>query len=416
MKVLFIHQNFPGQYSHIAKRLAEDRDNEVVALAVNRRPTPDNLRVIYYHPQRGSSPRIHPFAADFETKMIRAEAAARAAQKLKTDGFFPDVICAHPGWGEVLFIPDVWPAVPIITYFEYYYRAIGSDINFDREFPNAPEQAWATRSKNATLLLSLELSTKCVTPTLWQASQIPKEFVDRLHVIHDGIDTSRVRPRPAIIKLASMEHDFTAEDEIVTFINRNLEPYRGYHSFMRALPLILGERPNAHAIIVGGDGTSYGARPVEGTWKARFLREVSDRLDLSRVHFVGNLSYPIYLDLLNVSRVHVYLTYPFVLSWSMLEAMATECLVVGSRTPPVTEVIEDGINGILADFFSPDEIAKKVIDALARPTHYRSIRTAARKTIQERYDLHEICLPKHLSLIKRVAGRAGEVAAQGALA
>ena len=188
-------------------------------------------------------------------------------------------------------------------------------------------------------------------------------------------------------------------EEIVTFVARNLEPLRGYHSFMRALPPVLAARPKARVLIVGGDGVSYGAAAPPGTtWKATYLDEVKDGLDLSRVHFLGPLDYLQYLAVLKVSAVHLYLTYPFVLSWSMLEAMSCGCLVLGADVPPVREVI-DGTNGIIVPLFEPGRIAAAAIDALAFPASHDDKRTRARATVLARYDLQQVCLPAALALL-----------------
>ncbi len=231
-------------------------------------------------------------------------------------------------------------------------------------------------------------------------------FRDRLSVIHDGIDTDAIAPNAsACVTLGRGKVELRPGDEVITFVNRNFEPYRGYHIFMRALPEILRRRPRARVVLVGGDGVSYGS-PSEGgkSYRQNYLDEVKDGLDMSRVHFVGNISHAVFLQLLQVSAAHVYLTYPFVLSWSMLEAMAAGCLVVGSATPPVQEVIRDGQNGVLVDFFSPADIASAVVDALERPEQYRDMRRAARQTIVDDYDLTRVCLPRHMELIGSLAG------------
>lgn len=404
MRILLVHQNFPGQYKHIAAALAQDPANEVVALAVHERPVPKGVRVIRYLHAREAS-KAHAFAQDFEGKMIYAEAAARAASQLKAEGFMPDLICGHPGWGETLFLKDVWPEARMLSFQEFYYQGENADFNFDPTFPVTDAAAyWRLRSRNAAFLLGIEASDWNVSPTRWQWSQLPAFARERTSIIHDGVDTDAVRPDPNATITLGRAGICRPGDEVITFINRNLEPYRGYHSFMRALPEILRRRPKARAVIVGGNEVSYGAAPGGGrSWKDIFLAEVQGRLDMSRVHFVGKVPYPTYLNLLQVSAVHVYLTYPFVLSWSMLEAMSAECLVVGSRTSPVTEVIEHGTNGLLADFFAIGDLTETVVKALAEPKTYRSLRRAARRTVLERYDLAKVCLPAHLDLIRDVA-------------
>ncbi len=340
--------------------------------------------------------------------MVRGEAAARAALALRTEGFSPDVICGHPGWGETLFVKDVWPEARLLAYVEFAYSAKGADFGFDAEFKqDSTEAAFGLRVRNGAQFLAFEASDWIVSPTAWQASRLPEIFRSRLSVIHDGIDTDLVRPnrRPAS---PSPRDGVTCGvgDEIVTFVNRNLEPYRGYHSFMRALPEILRRRPNARAVIVGGSDVSYGAAAPNGrTWRDIFLEEVRGSLDLTRVHFVGKLPYTTYLKLLQVSAAHVYLTYPFVLSWSLLEAMAAGCMVIGSATPPVEEVIRHGENGVLVDFFSPQAIADATVEALAEPQAHRHLRAEARRSA-ETYDLKRVCLPRHLRLIEALASGA----------
>ena len=362
------------------------------------------IEVVRYKPARSTSREIHPWAAEFETKIIRGEACAAAALRLKADGFMPDVIVANPGWGESLFLKDVWPGARLLALIEFYYAARGLDYDFDREFCRADMAREARlRVKNAHMLLTLEAMDWGVSPTRFQAGTVPRSYRDRVSVIFDGIDTTIVQPDSSAA-IAVNGRTLRAGDEVLTFVNRNLEPYRGYHILMRALPEILEKRPNAVALIVGGDEVSYGAAAPNGkTWKQIFYDEVKARLDPNRVIFLGRIAYPQYLKVLQVSRCHVYLTYPFVLGWSCIEAMSAGCLVVGSRTPPVEEVIEHGKNGLLVDFFDVNALAAAVIDGLARPEQYAPLRAAARQTAIERYDLRSICLPQHIALIQRLA-------------
>ncbi len=412
MRVLFVHQNFPGQYRHLAPAVAARPGTEVVALTINQPPALPGVRVRRYAPSRGTSRTVHPWAAEFETKVIRGEAAARAARALDAEGFVPDLICAHPGWGEALFLKDVWPAARLLGFHEFYYHGHDHDVGFDPEFPtDGFEQRCRVRAKNANALLSLEACDHAVTPTAWQRATVPEMLRQRLSVIFDGIDTDRVRPDPTATVTLGAGFKLDRSDEIVTFVNRNLEPYRGFHIFMRALPGLLAARPRARVVIVGGDEISYGRAPEGGgTWRQRLLAEVGDRIDRSRVHFVGRVPYRSFLSLMQVSAAHVYLTYPFVLSWSMLEAMAAGALVIGSATPPVEEVLRDGDNGLLVDFFSPAAIVAAVCRGLDHPDRMQALRERARATIVERYDLTRICLPRHLALIDAVAA-GGPIAA-----
>jgi glycosyltransferase involved in cell wall biosynthesis len=399
--LLFVHQNFPGQFRHLAPHLAA-AGHRARALAIEGHDV-DGVRVHRYRPGRGTGRDTHAWAQELETKVIRGEACAAAAMRLKAEGFTPDLIVANPAWGESLFLKDVWPEARLLALIEFYYAARGLDFDFDPEFyqPDLGGDA-KLRMKNAHLLMTLEDMTWGMTPTHFQRSTVPEAYRDRVSVIFDGVDTEVVRPDPAATVTVG-ERRLGPHDEVITFVNRNLEPYRGYHVFMRALPEILRRRPRAVALIVGGDGVSYGPAAPAGTWKQRFLDEVKDRLDLARVHFLGRLPYARYLRVLQTSACHVYLSYPFVLGWSCVEAMSAGCLVVGSATGPVQEVVEHGRNGLLVDFSDVDALAETVVDCLARPRHRAPLRAAARRSAVERYDLTTVCLPQQVQLIERVA-------------
>ncbi len=401
MNILFVHQNFPGQFRHLAPHFAR-AGHRVQALAIDGAGLP-GIEMLRYKPARGSSRGIHPWAAEFETKVIRGEACAAAATKLKTQGFTPEAIVANPGWGESLFLKDVWPQARMLALIEFFYAARGLDLDFDPEFsrPDLARDA-RLRAKNAHLLMALADMDWGMSPTEFQRSTVPAAYRERISVAFEGIDTAVVQPDPAA-SFTFGGRTVRAGDEVVTFVNRNLEPYRGYHVFMRALPEILRRRSKAIALIVGADGVSYGAGPPAGkSWKQIFFDEVKERLDPSRVHFLGRLPYADYLKVLQVSACHVYLTYPFVLGWSCIEALAAGCLVVGSRTPPVEEVIEHGANGLLVDFFDTAALADSVVECLANPKHFTALRAAARRTAIERYDLATICLPRQAQLVERL--------------
>ena len=407
MKILFVHQNFPGQYKHVAAALADDRRNVVVAIGEERnlgRLRHPRVREIGYPKPRSSSPQTHHYLWNAESGVRRGQAVARTAMGLRREGFMPDVICCHPAWGEGLFLKEIWPKSKLLYYFEFYYHPKNYDSGFDPEFPQNMDSVFRTRPKNAVNILSLNVADWGVTPTRWQHSSLPPEYHSKISIMFDGIDTDRVRPDPDVQVKLPGGGVLTRSDEVVTYVARNLEPYRGFHMFMRSLPHILRRRPNAHVIVVGGNGVSYGARPRDASsYKEKYLKELKGQIDLERVHFAGRVPYENFLRVLQLSSVHVYLTYPFVLSWSMIEAMSAECAIVGSRTPPVQEVIRHGDNGLLFDFFKPMALADAVDRVLDHPDRMAKLRKRARQTAVERYDLNSICLPQHLKLIRTVA-------------
>lgn len=415
MRILFVHQNFPGQYVHLAPALAQ-AGHEVRALMLEptARPLP-GVTCTRYRVTRSSTPQIHPWVAEYETKVLRGEGCARAALALREQhGFMPDLICVHPGWGEALFLRDIWPEARQLHFVEWFYGWEGHDVTFDPEFPpRGIEARLRLRAKNTHLLQGLVEMDAGVSPTAWQRSTVPPAFQHKIRTLHDGVDTDLIRPDPEAI----FEHGplrLRHGDEVLSFINRNFEPNRGYHVFMRALPALLRERPQAQVVMVGGSGVSYGARPQDGrSWQDTLREEIAPQLDeamRARVHFVGRLPHPQLMKLYQVTRAHVYLTYPFVLSWSMLEAMSAGALVIGSRTAPVEEVIEHGRNGLLVDFFDREGLVRTMADALAAPpgTH-DAIRSTARETVVRRYDLRRVCLPGQVALVEEI-GRGPRVA------
>ncbi|OGB58094.1 MAG: hypothetical protein A2535_05225 [Burkholderiales bacterium RIFOXYD2_FULL_59_8] len=399
-KFLFIHQNFPGQFVHVVAELVR-LGHEVVALGIKGRGVP-GVRLLRYAPKAPARVSDVSEARDFEAKIVRGMACAQAMAQLQAEGFVPDTVVAHPGWGESLFCKDVWPTARLIMFAEFFYSASGADYNFDPEFAHDSLSARARlRLKNSVHLQALHAADAVYSPTQWQRSQLPPEYLAKTSVIFDGIDTRAVAPQPqASIHLRRDKLTLTVADEVITFVNRNLEPYRGFHAFMRALPDMLQQRPQAHCLIVGQDDVSYGTPPKSGgTWREVMLAEVGQRLPMERVHFLGRLAYDDYLRVIQISRCHVYLTYPFVLSWSCLEAMSAGRVVVASNTGPVQEVITHGVNGLLFDFFDTDALVNQVVSVLAAPDNYAHLGRQARQTVLEKYDLQSRCLPQLLALL-----------------
>lgn len=411
MRVLFVHNNFPAQYRHLAQRLARDPGFSLAAIGSPTARALPGVRLLRYPGIDPVATQSHPFARRFEIECRRCEQVLYGLATLRSSGFEPDVIMAHPGWGETLPLRTFYPKARILLYCEFFYGADGRDVGFDPEFPmSGVDFDVGLHMKNAATMLALAECDAGISPTHWQRSTFPAGFHDKIRVCHDGVDVDRVRPDPQASFEIPNGPRLTRADEVITFVARNLEPLRGYHRFMRALPAILARRPNAHVVIVGGDGVSYGASaPAGKTWRSIYHAEVADRIDARRVHFLGSLPYETYLRVLQVSSAHVYLTYPFVLSWSLLEAMSAGAVVIGSDTAPVREII-DGENGRLVPFFDQDALVDTVVDVLARAPAHRTMRERARQTILDRFDMQRRCLPAMLEILREAAGPVGRVA------
>jgi len=403
MKILFVHQNFPGQFKNLCLYLGRSDAHDIRFLS---RPNGNRLRginLIHYDLHRKPNPNTHWYLRMTENAVLHGQAVASKAMALRNSGWRPDIIFGHAGWGEMLFLKDVWPDVPVINYCEFFYRAFGADMHFDPNDKPDINRITRLRTNNALHLLSLDAADRGICPTYWQRQQYPVEYHDKIDVVFDGVDTTQCQPNPNATFALPDGRVLQKSDEVITYVARGLEPYRGFITFMRALPEICRRRPNADVLIVGGDEVSYGSPPPGGkSWREVMLEEV--KIDSKRVHFLGKLPYDRFLDLLKISSVHVYLTYPWVLSWSFMEAMACECLIVGSDTPPVREVLEDGVNGLMVDFWSTTDVADKIDAVLDHPTRMQELRRRARQTVLERYDLKD-CLPRTLQIMEDMAGR-----------
>lgn len=401
MKYLFLHSSFPGQFLHIAHYLGVNGHQVVFLTLRDEKIDLPGVKRIVYKPSRQPSRHTHHYLRGLERAVIEGQAAFQIALQLKKQGFVPDAIIGHSGWGSSLYMKDAFPNTPLLSYFEWYYRAHGTDAEFGPNEKLTADDECRIKTKNSPILLDLYSCDAGMSPTYWQHSQFPVEYANKVKVIHDGINTEACKPFAGRkLVLPQIGLDLSEAKEIVTYVGRGMEPYRGFPQFMEAVALLQRRRPDCHIVLVGGDGVFYGTPPGEGqTWKDKVLAELP--LDRSRIHFTGYLNRTDFLTVLQASTVHVYLTRPFVLSWSMLEAMSTGCTVVASSTAPVMEVIQDGVNGLLADFFSPHQLADRMEEALADRQLRQALSHRARETILDRYDLR-LTLPRQLNWIQQM--------------
>jgi len=405
LRALFIHQNFPGQYAHLAPALAERAGVQVWGMGEKEGYAAPGVRYVAYGVAKGAGEHTHRYIRSLEACIRRGQLLAnRLVQLRDKEGLNPDVIVCHPGWGEGLFLKDVFPRARTLYYWEFYYNAFGQDLGFDPAQPPTLDDAARVRVLNATQLISLQAADWGVSPTRWQWSRYPEWARRRITCLHEGVDTRRCAPRDGAVFRTPEGREFRKGDPVISYVARNLEPYRGFPSFLGALSIMQKERPDLHAIVVGGNEVSYGRKP-EGAagWQDKLLAEMEGQLDLSRIHFTGRVAHDALHELFRVTAAHVYLTYPFVLSWSMLESMACGAVVVGSDTPPVAEAITHGETGLLVPFFDPPAIARAVLGVLADPASHAHLAEAGRRRIVERYDLRTVCLPRQLDMVERLA-------------
>ncbi|MFN9008530.1 MAG: glycosyltransferase [Hyphomonadaceae bacterium] len=405
-RILFIHNNFPAQFVHIAS-VARAQGYEIASLGCSTAKDFQGVIPWRWSIARGSTPGMFDHATRVEADLIRAEAAATQARKLKATGFKPDLIIGHPGWGETVHIPIIFPGVPIILFGEYFYQPVGGDVGFDLEFESRSDaQDMRVHAKNATMALAYAGANVIVCPTAFQASTFPIGLQNSIRIIHEGISLENASKRPEATFRLPNGVVLDGSQPTITFINRDLERLRGFHIFMRALPAFMAKCPDAEVIVIGKDsGGGYGGKLAnQETWKAKMLKEVGDRIDQSRVHFVGQVPHAEMINALSLSSAHVYYTYPFVLSWSLVEAMACECLILGSDTGPVRDAVTHGETGILNDFFDVDALSNAMIDACVNPSKYENMRKAARKTAIGQFDKDTVGIPAWMALIKEMIG------------
>jgi len=409
MKILIFHQNFPGQFKSLAPALAS-LGHEVICIGDknhigSRTDWPPSIKVLPYDSPAGAGNSTHHYLQSTEAAIRRGQAVFKHLIAIKNSNFIPDICIGHTGWGESLYIKIAFPHTKVLGFFEFFYRNHGQDIGFDTEFKPTPDDYLKVPTKNAINYLALQSTDWCLTPTNWQAHTYPLEFREKMSVIFDGIDTKRIAPK-GLKEISIGDLRLGADQKILTFVNRNLEPYRGFHIFMKLLGSLQKKIPDLIVVVVGGDEVSYGSRPPGGGgWRKYLLPQYESGLDMNRLHFTGRLQYHEYLDLLDIATVHLYLTYPFVQSWSMVEAMAMGKAVVGSDTSPVKEFITHQVNGLLVDFFDQDAIVKSIDELINNNVLRLKLGEAARKHIVDNYDLRTQILPKQIELVTELSRR-----------
>ncbi|MGR3621452.1 glycosyltransferase family 4 protein [Pseudophaeobacter sp.] len=412
MKFLFVHQNMPGQYRELLSWLVQQGGHEIVFLTQRKGLRIEGVKTVTYQPHHQPGKEAYGLSKDWEAAAGAGLGASLAARQLQRDqGFKPDIIIGHTGWGELLFMKEIWPDVPVIGFFEYFYRTTGGLVGFDPENPPNDQAGFFAQARNSVPYASIEVVDQGHTPTYWQRDRFPTSFHDRMYTCHDGIRCDRLQADPAAsVGLGRLSRPLTRDDEVVTYVARNMERARGFHIMMRALPQIQAKRPKARVLMIGGNETSYGSesshpKGLRGEMEA----ELGDQVDWSRVHFLGKVPYEDLCRIIRISRCHIYLTMPFVLSWSLLEAMSMQATVVAANVAPVREAVRHGATGMLVDFFDPTALADQVTDVLDNPGAYAHLGPAARAHVLENYDFLSRCLPEHIAQINALVPAAKRI-------
>ena len=406
MKYLFVHQNFPGQYLHIVRHLVAQQRHDIVFISEPNANNIVGVRKVPYPSPPTPSPDTHIVARELDGAARRAEVVQRTAGNLKQLGFEPDVIIGHHGWGELLNLIDVWPGAPLLGYMEFYYQIHDVDVGFDPEFPTPASDFARIRAKNAINLLALNLGKAMQTPTEWQLSTYPAWARDRITLLREGVNLDVCKPNPQVRRrrLEIGGQTIRPNEKLVTYVARDLEPYRGFHLMMRAAVQLQRARKDVRIVMVGGDGISYGALPVRGgTWRQAMLAELGKELDLERIVFPGKIDYDTYVAMMQRSDAHVYLSYPFVASWSLRESLAMGCAVIGSDTPPVREFVTHDKNGLLVSFFDPKGLADTVLRLLEDAPLARRLREEARRYAEKHLRMEDY-LAAYDALIGKLVG------------
>jgi len=413
MKLLFVHQNMPGQYREMILWLtAQQEQHQIVFLTQRRDIQIKGVKTLSYRAHHKPAAGAYGLSKEWEAAAGAGIGAALAMRQFEKDeGFKPDIIIGHTGWGELLFMKEIWPDVPVIGFFEYFYRTSGGLVGFDPESPVNDQAGFFAKARNTVPYASIDSVDLGHTPTYWQRDRFPKSFHDRMYVSHDGIRTDRLIPNPAAsISLGRLEQPLSRKNEVITYVARNMERARGFHIMMRALPEILAQRPKARILMIGGNETSYGAesKHPEGL-RGEMEAELGNSVDWSRVHFLGKVPYEDLCRIIRISRCHIYLTMPFVLSWSLLEAMSMQATVVAADVAPVREAVSHNETGMLVDFFDPAALANQVIDVLRNPGDYAHLRPAARAHVVENYDFLSHCMPEHIARINALVPKEKQI-------
>jgi len=402
MNILFIHCDLPGQFLPFMQFMAEQSACQVYAIydqaTADVHDLSDTFILYAYQVENQDNLNAHHYVVDLQRAVCRAQAVVGILCACRTQGIEFDLAIAHTGWGEALYFKDIYPNTPLIGYAEFFFHTYGADVGFDPHYPVNLDFQLQVKTFNAQLLLGLNDCDALISPTQWQKSLFPNAIQTDISVIHEGIDISQVCPNDAVQFTLANGICLTRKHKIITYCARSLEPTRGFPVFIKAVEQICIQYPDCYVLIIGSDEVSYSPPLKNGlSYREQYLQNVN--LPVDRVHFLGTVSYQTHLQILQLSSLHIYLTYPFVLSWSLMEAMASECVLICSATAPVLELIQDNHNGLLVNFFDHQAIVAKVNLIFNDPERLRHLGKQARQTIIQSYQ-RQFSLAHYRNLIQ----------------
>ena len=399
MKLLLVHQNFPGQFRDLGPALC-DRGHEVKAIGSSQRHTDPRIEVLRYEHKLGERTGMHPHSLEVDEWIHRSAQVGELAMSLKQRGWAPDAMLAHPGWGEALLLRQVFPSTPLAIWPELWLRP--EHMGLDPARLNVGQMQYL-RIKDWLVDGAMADASVAILPTQYQASTFPQRWQHKIEVVHEGVPEDMLK-LTRLQKLTIADGITLGPDvPVVTFISRNLEPMRGFPTFMRALPSLLASHPTVHVVIVGGDEVSYSSAPGNGrNWRDLMLEEVGERLDHKRVHLFGRIQHEQLQKLYRRSDLHVYLSKAFVLSWSLLELMACGTPVLAEDNPMMKELIKPGVNGALWRG-QPESLAAAIVKLLQTPDQLKRWGLQAKQELQPTY-LQKHCLDQLEKLLHSQSG------------
>lgn len=409
MRICFVHQYFPGQFKRLAQHFV-DEGHDVIAFhrgLVDGRSSAqiDGIRLIQYGRDLPEEPESGALSA-VEWYIREAVDVATIAEKLRVEeGWRPDLCYSHTGWGRAAYLHDVFPRAKHVKYCEWFYNNRASSTEFLHPGGRQLPQRMATSTLNLPILGDLAGAHQLIAPTQWQKSQFPLAMRSNIEIVPDGIDMDFFAPDPHATLTLPDGRTLSRRDRLVTYATRGADPFRGFAQFIEALGRLQASDPAVEAVILGDRKVYYGIGHGSENHFDDVVAKAS--IDPARTHFLGKLDYSDYRTVLQVSSAHVYLTVPFVLSWSFLEAMATGCAVIGSDTAPVTEFVTDGDNGLLSNFFDTEELAQRMTEMLDAGPRIETMRVNARRTIRKRWSA-DVAIDTHMALVDRLMARPGK--------